>query len=1112
MTSSGGIPVDQAVRTWAIDPRHHVVLEASAGTGKTRVLVDRYLALLEAGVDPAHILAITFTRKAAAEMRERILTDLAARHPARWQVLRDRAQEIAVSTIDAFCFALLREFPLEAGLDPGFSLADETEVARLVEMAVDAALRESRRRASHDEAMRLVFAQLSVPRLAQGLRALLERRYVAPAALRAYLRGRVRGARSEAVIAGAARDTLRRGLAALPGGAAAFAASGPPDLPAFVLCRADLARLVSDEPLTPPEIRAAMDGVAGWVLTRTGDARKRAPARKADYASPAAHAAHAASLAGTGEAVRAALAAFDGGLNVLLARGIYRIFRLTLRRYRETLVLHDALDFSEVLARAVALLAQMEEFSRSRFRLESRYQHVLVDEFQDTSRLQWALVAQLIQAWGEGEGLGAAAALPPSIFLVGDRKQSIYRFRDADVGLLDEASSFIGALGRQDEVRGAIAQSFRSVPQLLAFTNDVAAAMVDAQAPSSVAFRYTASDRFPVPEEAAGEERPTPLGLVVGDDPEACARGVALEIARLLDQGLTADRDGGGLRRLRPGDIAILFRSRESHREFEQALADRAVPSYVYKGLGFYDSDEIKDLVALVRYLAVPESDLRAAALLRSRLVGLTDEGLRRLAPRLAAALRAPAFDVSVLEPADAEALRRWRDALPDWLAAMAVTPPAEVIDAIIQTSAFAFEWRGPRAQQARENVKKFRALLRRIQNRGYATLARMAAHIDRLSAGDESNAALDALDAVNLMTIHAAKGLEFPVVFVVNLTRATGGLPPAMRVVVPQDDDQPLVAVSTYDRDTARVEAALDREETKRLVYVAFTRARERLYLSAPTARQGRAVLRGSLADVLPPMLLDVLTQPPGEDDHRAWRGASRTHRFDVRPVPPPLGPLTAAVTSVETTEAVPPGLSAVAVVAPPRRSVTVEALGGAAPALDGHEAATDDVIVGRLVHRLLALTHRQLDDVALAAAVRSLAGTDEREALDEAMVADVLRLRRAVLADAELHDWLTRADTRFEVPVTLRVTGEGDGMRLVRGTIDALVTLPDRVVVVEFKTGARRAWHPRQVALYVEAALALWPDRLVDGRLVYAAAPPAPDVVPPAAAQRLPFDEEGG
>lgn len=1108
-------PVDQAVRTWAVDPRHHVVLEASAGTGKTRVLVDRYLALLEAGVDPSNILAITFTRKAAAEMRERILTDLGVRHPARWQELRDRAQDIAVSTIDAFCFALLREFPLEAGLDPGFCMADETEVARLVEMAVDAALRESRRRSAADESMRLVFAQLSAPRLAQGLRALLERRYVAPAALRAYLRGRVPGARREADIARAARDTLRRSLAAIPGGVAALLDTGPVGIPAFALFRSDVERLVGDEPMTPAEVRAAMDGVAGWVLTRDGKVRRRAPSRKADHASPAAFAAHAAAVVHAGEAVRAALKEFDTRLNVLLARGIYRIFRITLRKYRETLLLHDALDFSEVLARAVALLARMDEFSRSRFRLEARYQHVLVDEFQDTSRLQWSLVAELIRSWGEGEGLGGASLLPPSIFLVGDRKQSIYRFRDADVGLLDEATAFISSLGRQQDVRGAIAQSFRSVPGLLAFTNDVAAAMVDPSAPANVAFRYAATDRFPV--QPPDDEAPTPLGVVVGEDPEACARGVALEISRLLESGTTADRDGGGVRRLRPGDIAILFRSRESHREFEQALADRGIPSYVYKGLGFYDSDEIKDLVALVRYLAVPESDLRAAALLRSRFVGLSDEGLRRLAPRIADALRLPDADLSCLDPRDAEALRRWRAALPAWRADAAVRPPADVIDRIIDESAFAFEWRGARAQQARENVKKFRALLRRIQNRGYATLTRLAAHIDRLSAGDESNAALDALDAVNLMTIHASKGLEFPVVFVVNLTRATGGLPPALRVVV-QEEHQPLVAVSTYDPDTAGVEATLDREETKRLVYVAFTRARERLYLSTTAAGDRRQSMRGSLGEVLPSSLVDVLTRPADGSGVRRWQGGTTTHRFDECPVPPASDATARAASVVEVTTSMPASLAPVAHVPSARRAVTTEALGGAAASVEASDPRADDLVVGRLVHRLLAVSRRGRGSAGLEATVRALAGPDDIELLDDEAIASVIRLHAAVLEDPQLRAWLSRPDTRFEVPVTLRLPDAEGAHALVRGTIDALVTLDDAIVVIEFKTGARRAWHERQLALYVDAVSALWPGRRVEGRLVYARARQAPasgerphtrrTPGPPAQVPRLPFD----
>ena len=153
-------------RERAVDPRFNVALEASAGTGKTRVLVDRYVNLLREGVDPSEILALTFTRKAAAEMRERIISTLrtaGARGefpPARWRELRDRTADVAISTIDAFCLSLLREFPLEADLDPGFQMADETEVPRLVDEALDRALRVCRIVAHEDEHVALVFAQL----------------------------------------------------------------------------------------------------------------------------------------------------------------------------------------------------------------------------------------------------------------------------------------------------------------------------------------------------------------------------------------------------------------------------------------------------------------------------------------------------------------------------------------------------------------------------------------------------------------------------------------------------------------------------------------------------------------------------------------------------------------------------------------------------------------------------------------------------------------------------------------------------------------------------------------------------------------------------------------
>ena len=169
------------------------MLEASAGTGKTRVLVERYVNLLRAGVEPDHILAITFTRKAAAEMRQRIVDRLkeASRlsefDAGRWRDLKERLGDIAVSTIDAFCLSLLREFPLEADVDPGFDLADDTEVPRLVGESLDQALRICRGVARDDDDVALVFAQLGERRLRAGISALLDRRLVAPHALRRFL-------------------------------------------------------------------------------------------------------------------------------------------------------------------------------------------------------------------------------------------------------------------------------------------------------------------------------------------------------------------------------------------------------------------------------------------------------------------------------------------------------------------------------------------------------------------------------------------------------------------------------------------------------------------------------------------------------------------------------------------------------------------------------------------------------------------------------------------------------------------------------------------------------------------------------------------------------------
>jgi superfamily I DNA/RNA helicase len=186
------------------------------------------------------------------------------------------------------------------------------------------------------------------------------------------------------------------------------------------------------------------------------------------------------------------------------------------------------------------------------------------------------------------------------------------------------------------------------------------------------------------------------------------------------------DRDTGIARRVRPADIAVVFRSRDSHREYEAALDRRGVPTYVYKGLGFFEADEIQDAISLLRFLASPTSNLRAAAFLRSRIVRLSEAAVIELRTNLAGALvdaeRPP--EMERLDAEDRAVLERVRAAIPGWLATVDRVTPSELLDGILRETAYAYEIRGPRRAQARENLKKLRALIRKVENRGYATLA----------------------------------------------------------------------------------------------------------------------------------------------------------------------------------------------------------------------------------------------------------------------------------------------------------------------------------------------------------------------------------------------------
>jgi len=724
---------------------------AGPGSGKTRVLVERFAWQVEQGVSPERILAITFTEKAATEIKQRLASHFAARPD-----LREAIERAQVSTVHSFCAGLLRERALEAGLDPAFRVLDELEAETLRSEAMDAVLdrwategtAEYRALieawACFDPRRHLLAVHEAIRVSGHGVSHLAEDSDFDEAAALAKL-----AAEAQQLVASASRSTenRRRKIEAV-----AQWLSSREKMPALAWVRSfaiNLTGLDKEAATLGRRLRTAQEEALGVL----------------------AGALHAPQF----ETLRHLLTEYDSAYQM-----------------RKDAV--AAVDFHDLEERTLTLLSASGPPRRD---IIERFDAILMDELQDTNPLQWRILDRLRR--------------PARFFAVGDLNQSIYGFRHADPGLFQQ---YQHDLEQQGGAVDRLETNYRSRPEILAAASAVSA-RAEGVRPHVLAARPTAHP----PKASASVEilRFEPGGSDADvDEVESEAAWVAWRLEQLKQDLMV----GGPPRPVRWGDMAVLARASTRFAELEAAFAARGIPFQVRRGRNFFDEQEVLDLTNLLRYLANPADEIALYALLRSTFFVVSDQSL------FAARQRGqyppqPAADILRSLIADREAL-----------------PPDRLIGRFVDKRGYLQSQSG----QAQANVHKFLALLRGFNERRPGVWREWLHEMELLrAAGDEPNApALDHEDAVEIMSIHQSKGLEFPVVAIVNLQRPARG------------ETEPLAWASGFGLGAAwrlsgdpasRADARLaairvfrkEREELEshRLLYVAMTRAAEHLLLS---------------------------------------------------------------------------------------------------------------------------------------------------------------------------------------------------------------------------------------------------------------------------------------
>lgn len=688
-----------------LDITKSVIISSPAGSGKTEKLARRYVSLLLAGSEIKRILAITFTEKAAAEMKERILRILEKENLDMFLKVREQMPLMRISTIHSFCLKLLKRFSVELGLDPSLDVVDEFTASLLWSESVYECLMEERN--SPD-----LFFDMMKDRGIKG------------------------------------QDSLFRLLDEL------HSRRPYPEL-----------ILKENHPVD-------------------GDEERR----------------------------------------------ILELYSRCLKRYSDKKLERHLIDFDDLELLTYDALIKHPEWQNILYSFDEHTDHILVDEFQDTSSLQWKIIDKLTEEWRSGIGSKREAGKTPTIFLVGDEKQSIYLFRGANVSVFHEAKErFSEWLGKEyyfEEIK----ENYRSLPTIIDFTNSLFERLMPPtlnQSGSGYESWRTKYAPFEATRKGNGH-----VELIIVEDRESTKKNRQQEASTLSKriQSLINHYmiwDGDTKRPCTYGDMAILLRRRTHLSIFEDALRKHRIPFIVVKGIGFYDEPEVAILRELISLITNPMDDYSLFCVLRSPLFGIDYRTLLRL----------------TVNRSGSRLTRHLSEAfnlISGWIERAKYTSLAIILeDALSETKGWQYFWE----KQRHANIKKFIRLIEQYESQGFSTLD-IREKLIKARFGDEAKANIntEGMNAVKIMTVHAAKGLQFPMVFLPSLDEAH--VPRSSPIVIDEEGERVSIAYEEDSNKRKKIEPFSKRkekelEEEKRLFYVAVTRAQDFLCMSGASKKE---------------------------------------------------------------------------------------------------------------------------------------------------------------------------------------------------------------------------------------------------------------------------------